>query len=51
MLKELRGYRLLVGYRGERHRDIGGLVQVLLRVSQMALELQEEVAELDINRF
>ncbi|GAA1909791.1 acetate--CoA ligase family protein [Streptomyces durmitorensis] len=49
MLSELRGRPLLDGVRGAPPADIDALVEVVLRVQRMALELGDELAELDIN--
>lgn len=49
MLTELRGRPLLDGVRGRPPADLEALVEVILRVQRMALELGDEVAELDIN--
>ncbi|MEU1593844.1 acetate--CoA ligase family protein [Streptomyces sp. NPDC005708] len=49
MLTELRGRALLDGVRGRPSADLDALVEVVLRVQRMALELGDELAELDIN--
>ncbi|MFI6050755.1 acetate--CoA ligase family protein [Streptomyces violascens] len=49
MLGELRGRALLEGVRGGPPLDVDALVEVVLRVQRMALELGDELAELDIN--
>ncbi|MFF4952688.1 acetate--CoA ligase family protein [Streptomyces chattanoogensis] len=49
MLGELRGHALLHGVRGAPPADVDALVEVVLRVQRMALELGDELAELDIN--
>ncbi|MEU7020504.1 acetate--CoA ligase family protein [Streptomyces sp. NPDC046203] len=49
MLTELRGRTLLDGVRGAPPADVDALVEVVLRVQRMALELDGELAELDIN--
>ncbi|MFF6774089.1 acetate--CoA ligase family protein [Streptomyces sp. NPDC012637] len=49
MLGELRGRALLDGVRGAPPADVDALVEVVLRVQRMALELDGELAELDIN--
>ncbi|MFE0512341.1 acetate--CoA ligase family protein [Streptomyces sp. NPDC058964] len=49
MLSELRGRALLDGVRGRPPADLDALVEVVLRVQRMALELGDELAELDIN--
>ncbi|GAB2992671.1 acetate--CoA ligase family protein [Streptomyces pseudoechinosporeus] len=49
MLGELRGRALLDGVRGRPPSDLDALVEVVLRVQRMALELDGELAELDIN--
>lgn len=49
MLGELRGRALLDGVRGMPPADTDALVEVVLRVQRMALELSDDLAELDIN--
>ncbi|MFJ9587348.1 acetate--CoA ligase family protein [Streptomyces acidicola] len=49
MLTELRGRALLNGVRGAPPADVDALVEVVLRVQRMALELGDDLAELDIN--
>ncbi|MFC0600437.1 acetate--CoA ligase family protein [Streptomyces palmae] len=49
MLGELRGRALLDGVRGAPAADVEALVEVVLRVQRMALELGDDLAELDIN--
>lgn len=49
MLAELRGRALLDGVRGGPPVDVEALVEVVLRVQRMALELGDDIAELDIN--
>ncbi|WP_415950004.1 acetate--CoA ligase family protein [Streptomyces sp. KLOTTS4A1] len=49
MLGELRGAALLDGVRGGPPVDVDALVEVVLRVQRMALELGDDLAELDIN--
>ena len=48
MVASVRAFPLLQGVRGEAPSDLPALYEVLLRVSQMAIEVPE-VAELDIN--
>ncbi|MFD0355174.1 acetate--CoA ligase family protein [Streptomyces sp. NPDC127110] len=49
MLRELRGHALLEGVRGAPPADVDALVEVVLRVQRMALELGDDLSELDIN--
>ena len=48
MLRSLRSYRLLTGYRGAPPLDVGALRQVLHRVSALVDDLPE-IAEIDLN--
>ena len=48
LMHEIRGFRLLEGYRGQPAADIGALRDVLLRVSRLADEVPE-IVELDLN--
>ena len=49
MLLELRGARVLEGYRGSAPGDTDALLDVLLKVSTLAVHLQDTIRELDIN--
>ncbi len=48
MLDEIRGRKLLDGFRGSPAADRAAIVDVLLRVSRLALEAPE-IVEIDIN--
>lgn len=48
MIKKVRAYRLLSGYRGAGRMDIGKLADILVRVSVLAVE-NEEIVEMDLN--
>jgi acyl-CoA synthetase (NDP forming) len=48
MVREIRGYRLLEGYRGHPPADIAALEELLLRISTLVEEVAE-VSELDLN--
>ncbi|NDY43275.1 CoA-binding protein [Dissulfurirhabdus thermomarina] len=48
MVGEIRSAALLHGVRGEPPRDMGALVEALLRVSQLVTDF-EEIVEMDIN--
>ncbi len=49
MLAELAGFKLLEGVRGAPPVDVDALVDVIMKVSRLALDLSDEIAELDIN--
>ncbi|MCF8104793.1 MAG: acetate--CoA ligase family protein [Desulfohalobiaceae bacterium] len=48
MIEEIKGYRLLTGIRGESPKDIRALTEVLLTLSDIALQ-NPEIAEIDLN--
>lgn len=48
MVREIRGYRLLQGYRGHPPADIKGIEEVLLRISRLVEDIPE-IRELDLN--
>jgi acetyl coenzyme A synthetase (ADP forming)-like protein len=50
MIEGIRGYELLKGVRGERGADIRVLIEVLLRIAQLASR-HPRIMELDINPF
>lgn len=49
MITEIKGYPIVAGSRGRPPLDTAALVDVLLRLSELALDLSEEVEEIDIN--
>jgi acetyl coenzyme A synthetase (ADP forming)-like protein len=50
MIREIRGWPLLAGYRGAAGVDVERLQDVLLRVSQLVSDFPE-IAEMDLNPF
>jgi acyl-CoA synthetase (NDP forming) len=48
MVRGIRGYRLLEGYRGHPPADVRALAEVLLRISLLVEEIPE-ITELDLN--
>ena len=49
MLAELKGRALLDGVRGSLPKDTDALVEILVRVSRLAIELEGLIQEMDIN--
>ena len=49
MIQEIKGFKVLSGARGRAKTDIEAIADVLVKVSRMALALEDHVAELDIN--
>ena len=49
MIDQIRGSRLLGGYRGAEPMDLEAVISVLMQVSCLALDLGGEIRELDIN--
>lgn len=49
MFTEVKGFRLLTGFRGRPAGDIKALEDTLLNVSNLAVSLKSELLELDIN--
>jgi len=49
MIKEIKGYGVLAGARGQAPADIEALADVLVKVSRMAETMKDEIKELDIN--
>jgi acyl-CoA synthetase (NDP forming) len=50
MIREIRGYRLLEGVRGEPPVDFTGLAEVLARFSQLVGDFPS-IAEIEVNPF
>jgi acetyl-CoA synthetase (ADP-forming) len=48
MIKEIRGYPILKGVRGEKPKDIGSIVEIILKLSQLAID-NPNINELDLN--
>lgn len=48
MLRELKGYKILQGVRGREPADINAVIDILLKVSRLAVEM-ENLTEMDIN--
>jgi acetyltransferase len=48
MVRSVRGFKLLEGFRGEPPGDVSALEETLLRVSQIVAE-HREVVEMDLN--
>ncbi len=49
MIAETRAHQLLLGFRGSARRDIDAVVDVLVRVGQLALDFRDVIAEVDVN--
>jgi acyl-CoA synthetase (NDP forming) len=49
MIRSLKGYRILVGYRGKPRADIEALADTVVQVAQMAVDLKDVLTSLDLN--
>ena len=49
MIDEVKGAKLLRGFRGKPAADVEALADVLVRVSELAVHLEGELVELDVN--
>lgn len=49
MLRRLKGYKLLEGFRGLPPVDQGRLVDIIRRVSELAADGRDRIAEIDVN--
>jgi len=49
MIEEIKGSKLLKGYRGMEKMDVDAIASTLMNVSSLSLDLGEEIQELDIN--
>jgi acetyltransferase len=49
MIKEIKGFKVLAGARGKAKADIPAIADVLVKVSRLALDLEDRIAGLDIN--
>jgi acetyltransferase len=48
MIKEIKGYKVLTGTRGEKPKDIDAIRQIIARLSDIAID-NPEIIELDLN--
>jgi acyl-CoA synthetase (NDP forming) len=49
MIRQLKGFKLLSGYRGEPPCDLEALAEVMVKVSDYASEHKDDLKELDLN--
>jgi acyl-CoA synthetase (NDP forming) len=49
MLQEVKGARLLEGFRGYPAADVDALIHLLVRVSHLGVQCEREIRELDLN--
>ncbi|HMF83016.1 MAG TPA: acetate--CoA ligase family protein, partial [Acidimicrobiia bacterium] len=49
MVRELKAFPLLEGVRGQKPADVEALVDVIMNVQRLAMDLADDVRELDIN--
>ena len=49
MIRSLKGYRILAGYRGKPRADIEALAGTVVQVAQMAVDLKDVLTSLDLN--
>lgn len=49
MIEEIKGYPVLAGARGRAPADVDALADAIVRLSALAVDLKDHVAELDIN--
>ncbi|MHB1125770.1 MAG: acetate--CoA ligase family protein [Bacillota bacterium] len=49
MIKEVKAYSILKGLRGQPPADVKAIVDVLMKVSQLVVEMGDNIDELDIN--
>ena len=49
MIKEIKGYEILKTFRGKPEADTNSLIDILVKASRLAVDLQDVVSEIDIN--
>jgi acyl-CoA synthetase (NDP forming) len=49
MIMETKGHRILEGFRNKPKSDVGAILDILLKVSKLAVEQRESVLEIDLN--
>jgi acetate---CoA ligase (ADP-forming) len=48
MIREIKGYKILTGVRGEKPKDIGAIKEILTRLNEIAVD-NPEIREIDLN--
>jgi acetyltransferase len=49
MIKETKGYEILKGFRGKPRLDVESIIDILLRLSQLAIDFRDRILEIDLN--
>jgi acyl-CoA synthetase (NDP forming) len=49
MVREVKGFKLLEGARGQKPADVRGLVDVIMKVQKLAIDHADALEELDVN--
>lgn len=49
LIRSIKGYPLLRGYRRSPPRDVDALKELIVKVSDMVLDLEEDISEMDLN--
>ena len=49
VIREIKGYGVLEGFRGKPRADQEAIIEILLKVSRLSTEMEDRVAELDLN--
>lgn len=49
MVKEIKGFKILEGVRGEPKSDTSAIIDILLRMSSLSIDLKDYISEVDIN--
>jgi len=49
MIKEIKGFKVLQGFRGKPKADIKAIVDVLLKISNLSMDLRDLIFEIDVN--
>ena len=49
MIKEIKGYRILEGFRERPRADVEAITNILLKVSKLSMDLEDSILEMDLN--
>jgi acetyltransferase len=49
MIQEIKGFKILTGARGQVKADIHAIADTLVKLSYMALDLEDQISEMDLN--
>lgn len=49
MVKEIKGYKVLEGFRGEPPADVNAIIDAIMKISQLSADFEKDFSEMDVN--